>query len=465
MASERPPIASGFREDRDDTGAWRPGYAELFESLAEADLSSLRHAVADHLKHRGVSFGGSPFVVDPVPRLLSGVEWDALAGGLAQRARALGRFLDDVYGEQEIVRAGVVSAETIGAAEGFDPRLRGRVPRPGAPAAIAGFDVVRDPGGEFLVLEDNLRTPSGYTYALAAREALIDVLPTGGPRPRAIDPVSYELLHRALRAATPPGVEEPLIVVLSDGPDNVAYFEHRLAAERLGVPLVTLADLVADRDGPLVRPDGGELRRVDVVYRRTDEDRAHDEHGRLTAVGQALVPAWTAGRLGLVNAFGNGVADDKLMHGHVEDFVRFYLGEEPAVRSVPTESVAPERPAPEMIGRLRERVIKPRHGHGGKGVVIGAHADEDELAELAQELERNPGRYVSQPTVTLSRHPTVIDGRLEPRHVDLRAFAFTFSDERVELIPGGLSRVALEAGAMVVNSSQQGGGKDTWVIG
>ena len=441
----------------------------MIDAIAGSDLAAVSRAVADDLDRLGMRFraGGRDqrFPIDPVPRVLPADEWELLERGLAQRARALNAFLADAYGERRIVEAGAVPRRVIDGAEMFE-RDMCDVDVGGAPrAGVAGFDLVRHKTGEFEVLEDNLRTPSGYTYALAAREALIDVLPTGGPRPRAIDPVSYELLHRALRAATPPGVEEPLIVVLSDGPDNVAYFEHRLAAERLGVPLVTLADLVADRDGPLVRPDGGEPRRVDVVYRRTDEDRAHDEHGRLTAVGQALVPAWTAGRLGLVNAFGNGVADDKLMHGHVEDFVRFYLGEEPAVRSVPTESVAPERPAPEMIGRLRERVIKPRHGHGGKGVVIGAHADEDELAELAQELERNPGRYVSQPTVTLSRHPTVIDGRLEPRHVDLRAFAFTFSDERVELIPGGLSRVALEAGAMVVNSSQQGGGKDTWVIG
>jgi uncharacterized circularly permuted ATP-grasp superfamily protein len=338
------------------------------------------------------------------------------------------------------------------------------VPADTQPAAIVGFDVARGPGGEFLVLEDNLRTPSGYSYGLAAREALLATLPPGCPRPRPIDPISYELILRVLQAAAPPGVAEPSIIVLTDGPHNVAYYEHKLAADRLGLPLVTVPDLVPAGDRLQVRLRGGEVQPVDVVYRRSDEDRAYDEHGELTDVGRALLPAWTGGRLGVVNAFGNGVADDKLVHGHVEDFIRFYLGEEPVVRSVPTESVGASAPPQETIDRLQELVIKPRHGHGGKGVVIGAHAGEEELAALAEELERNPERYISQPTVALSRHPTVIDGRLEARHVDLRAFAFSSSDDEVALIPGGLSRVAMEADQLVVNSSRDGGGKDTWVI-
>ena len=206
----------------------------------------------------------------------------------------------------------------------------------------------------------------------------------------------------------------------------------------------------------------GDTGAVDVVYRRTDEDRVRDEHGEMTAIGRLLTPAWLAGQIGLVNAFGNGVADDKLVHSHVEDFVRFYLDEEPLIASVPTRALDTPGAGRDAIARLPELVIKPRHGHGGAGVTIGSHADEDQLAAARSELERNPERYIAQPIVPLSRHPTVIDGRLEPRHVDLRPFAF-FARE-VALAPGGLSRVAFDAGEMVVNSSRNGGGKDTWVL-
>lgn len=463
MGSDPLPFTTGFREDRDEAGVLRPGYPELFDALDGVDLSRLRTSVEAHLERRGVSFGGDPFVVDPVPRLLSSAEWTHLAEGLGQRARALNRFLHDAYGPQRIVQAGVVPAETILEAEGFESQLHGRLPGHSPPAAIVGFDVVRDPEGEFLVLEDNVRTPSGYSYALAAREALIEALPPGCPRPRPIDPVSFELLARALASAAPDAAD-PSMIVLTDGPHNVAYYEHKLAADRLGLPLATLADLVVDGEQVSVRLSEGETRPVDVVYRRTDEDRAYDERDELTGVGRALLPAWLSGRLGIVNAFGNGVADDKLVHGHVEDFIRFYLDEEPKVRSVPTEAVGESAAPDHTISRLRELVIKPRHGHGGKGVVIGAHAEEEDLASLAEELQRNPERYISQPTVALSLHPTVVDGHLEPRHVDLRAFAFSFSEHEVALLPGGLSRVAMGAGELVVNSSQDGGGKDTWVI-
>jgi uncharacterized circularly permuted ATP-grasp superfamily protein len=251
-------------------------------------------------------------------------------------------------------------------------------------------------------------------------------------------------------------------VILTDGPSNVAYAEHARTADRLDVPLVTLDDLIADGDRLLVRLPSGRERVVDVLYRRCDEDRIRDEHGGVTRVAETVLPAWLSGRLGLVNAFGNGLADDKLIHSHVEDFIRFYLRTEPIVPSVPTSRPDDLGDAGDAPGRLRELVVKPRHGHGGKGVVIGPHAEHGDLEELAAELERNPGAYISQPVVALSRHPTVIDGRLEPRHIDLRTFAF--SADEVAIMPGGLSRVALEENRLVVNSSQSGGGKDTWVI-
>jgi uncharacterized circularly permuted ATP-grasp superfamily protein len=459
---ERPAFTDGYDEDRDENGAPRHGYAQLFDALDGVDLPELSAAVTRHLERDGVNFGGDPFVVDPVPRLLGAAEWDGLARGLAQRARALNAFLLDAYSEQRVVSAGIVAEETILEAEGFEPDLMGRFPGHEAPAGVIGFDVVRAPSGEFLVLEDNVRTPSGIAYALAARSAVAETLPETSLNPRPIDPVIYEQLGRSLRAAAPAGTTSPLIVLLTDGPDNVAYYEHAQAAERLGVTLVTPEDLVTEGSELRVTIPGSGSARVDVVYRRTDEDRVRDQDGEMTHVAARLLPAWLSGNIGLVNTFGNGIADDKLVHSHVEDFIRLYLDEEPLILSVPTQSLNTEADALQAINRLRELVIKPRHGHGGKGVVIGAHADDADLEELAAELAANPERYITQPTVALSKHPTVIDGKLAPRHVDLRVFAFC--GDEVELAPGGLSRVAMEPHALVVNSSQQGGGKDTWVI-
>ena len=278
-----------------------------------------------------------------------------------------------------------------------------------------------------------------------------------------MDPEIYVLLGATLRAAAPAGApDEPVVVVISDGPGNVAYYEHAQIADKVGVPLLTPAEVQADESGLAYRDREGASHRIDVVYRRTDEDRIRDEHGAMTPIGQLLTPAWLDGQIGLVNAFGNGVADDKLVHSHVEDFVRFYLGEDPLISSVPTRALDTPQAARDAIENLPALVIKPRHGHGGTGVTIGSHADEDELAAARAELERHPERYIAQPIVPLSRHPTVIHGNLEPRHLDLRPFAF-FPDE-VRLVPGGLSRVAFDEDEMVVNSSRNGGGKDTWVI-
>ncbi len=399
-------------------------------------------------------------MVDPVPRLIAGDEWASVERGLAQRTRALNHFLTDVYRERRIVTAGIVDARTIDGAEGYEPDLRGRLANDAPPAPVIGFDLVRDPDGRFLVLEDNLRTPSGISYLVAARTALAATLPAGLPRPRPVDPVIDELLGAALRAAAPPETgPDPLVVLVTDGPANVAYYEHSCIARALGIELVTPAQLRLNGDRLYA---GEDPRPVDVVYRRTDEDRVRDEHGQMTAIGELLLPAWLSGRIGLVNAFGNGVADDKLVHSHVEDFVRFYLGEEPLIASVPTRALDSAEAGREAIERLPELVIKPRHGHGGVGVTIGSHADEVQLAIARAELHRHPERYIAQPIVPLSRHPTVVDGRLQPRHLDLRPFAF-FSDV-VAVAPGGLSRVAFDADEMVVNSSRNGGGKDTWVL-
>lgn len=456
----RPGVADdAYDEDRDRSGVLRPGYAETLGALDGCDLDGLRRAVARRLESRGVSFGADPFVVDPVPRLIPGDEWDPLAAGLAQRARALNAFLRDAYGEREIVRAGVVSAEMIERAEGYERDLLGRLPPRGAPAAIIGFDVVRDRDGGFLVLEDNLRTPSGFAYAVAARRALDDELPAGMAPSRPVEPVTWAMLDAALRDTAPVGRGEPSIMVLTDGPQNVAYFEHEQVSRRLQVVLGTLGDLVDDGERMGVRMPDGTTRPVDVVYRRTDEDRVCGDDGELTDIAKVLLEPWLEGRIGLVNGFGNGLADDKLMHGLVEDCIRFYLEEEPLVRSVPTRTIG-GRPE---VGELRELAVKPRNGYGGNGVVIGAHADTRDLERLSRDIESDAAHFIAQPIVALSRHPTIIDGRLEPRHVDLRAFAFC-GDGVVGLLPGGLTRVAFDAGSLVVNSSQHGGGKDTRIL-
>lgn len=451
--------AGPFNEACDRTGNPRLGYAELFGALEQTDLEELRTAVDDALERMSCGFAEEPFVVDPIPRLIGDEEWAHLATGLAQRTRALNHFLLDAYGEQRVVREGIIDGETILAAQGYEPDLLGCLPQHEWPAAIAGFDVVRAADGEFLVLEDNLRTPSGFSYALAARRALTELLPPGCPEPRAMEP--YELLAGTLRAASP--AEDASMIVLTDGPSNVAYYEHREAAQALDAPLVTPDDLIADGQELRVRVPGGRERKVDVVYRRTDEDRVRNSRGGLTEVARLLLPSWLSGRIGLVNAFGNGLADDKLIHGHVEDFIRLFLGEEPVIRSVPTVTMQTEEELLEVIDRLHELVVKPRHGHGGKGVTIGTLATPEELEDLAEQLESQPERFISQPIVPLSLHPTVIDGELELRHVDLRAFAFAGED--VTLLAGGLTRVALEEGELVVNSSQNGGGKDTWILG
>jgi carboxylate-amine ligase len=433
-------------------------------TLAGVDLTELAQAVTQRLRGRGVTFGSGAeeFRVDPVPRVISAAEWEPLAAGLAQRVRALNRFVADVYGPQHIVEAGVVPARVIASAEYFEPALAGRDVSPPTWIPLAGLDVVRDPDGEFKVLEDNVRTPSGLTYAIAARQALSESLPTPpGLEIRSLDP-AYEILRRTLAAAAPGGVEDPFIVVLSDGPHNAAYYEHTTIAAELDLPLLVPSDLTCRR-GRLLARVGGRCVPVDVLYRRTDVDRLFEVDGSPTVLGEVLSGPWLGGRLGLVNAFGTGVADDKLTHAYVEDIVRFYLGEEPLLRSVPTYDTGQPDQLAMVLERIAELVIKPRGGHGGEGVVVCPHARPEDVARTAAAVAAAPGDYIAQEMVLLSRQPTVCDGRLEPRHVDLRPFVMARGEE-VDVLPGGLTRVAFDPGALVVNSSQNGGAKDTWVL-
>jgi uncharacterized circularly permuted ATP-grasp superfamily protein len=430
-----------------------------FEGL---DCGAAVTAVMDSVAAAGVTFGGpgQPFKVDPVPRVLTAAEWDPLAAGLCQRVRALDCFVADVYGRQRIVRDGVIPATAVATAEYFEPLMQQAVHEERRFITIAGLDCVRGPDGVFRVLEDNVRTPSGISYTAAARAAVAaqveapdGLLPLDG---------AFDALGAALRAAAPAGVDEPVIAILSDGPGNSAFYDHMTIAQRLCVPLVRLVDLRIKEGHLWARTDDGELR-LDVVYRRTDEDRLSHPRGGLTSVAQLLLKPWCEGKLGLVNAFGTGVADDKLLHAHVEEMIRFYLGEEPLIESVKTYDLCEPGALNRALERLDELVVKPRAGHGGAGVVIGPLAAAHEREVAAEALRAAPGDYVIQEFSPLSVAPTVIDGRLELRHVDLRPFVFYGAGEPAAL-PGGLTRVALEEGEMIVNSSRDGGAKDTWVV-
>jgi len=460
-ATSTPPLPPGAEsydpEDLYDeafaaAGTPREHYAGLLAGLAGTDLDAAVRRLRRELVAEDCTFGADEdaeaFPIDLVPRVITAAEWAGLAAGLEQRVRALDALVADVYAEQRCLREGVVPARVIEEADHYEPAV-GRLARPRIRIGIAGLDVVRDRDGAFVVLEDNLRTPSGLAYMTTARRAVLGelgdpagVVPVERPMLRALD--------RVLRSAAPGGRPNPRIALLTDGEGNSAAWEHRGLAARLGVELVPLGSRSLDR--------------FDVVYRRTNEDRLLDEHGRLTPVGEALGPRLLDGTLACVNAPGTGVADDKLVHAYVEDLVRFYLGEEPLVRSVPSYDLAQPACLEEVLDRLGEMVVKPRNGYGGAGVFVGPIAPAAERDRVAALVRERPVDWIAQETVFFSRHPTVVDGRIVPRHVDLRAFV-TFDGETAEAIPGGLTRVAYDEGELVVNSSQGGGGKDTWVLG
>jgi uncharacterized circularly permuted ATP-grasp superfamily protein len=448
--------ASGWDEALLPDGTPRPQARAVMGALG-GDPGALAARVRAGLERDDVRFGGATgelFSIDPVPRVIAAEEWSTLSAGLAQRVRALDRFVADVYGARRAVAEGVIPLEVIAGARHFEPGAAAVPPPSGRWIGVAGLDVVRGDDGRLLVLEDNTRTPSGIAYAMAAREQIQAALPFGaglGVRSVAQAPA---LLRRALCAAAPGGAgADPHIVVLSDGPLNSAWWEHRVLATHLGVPLVTHRQLTLGGDRVFYRG-----RAVDVVYRRTNESELHGPAGRL------LTAPMRAGTLGVVNGFGTGVADDKLVHAYVEDLIRFYCDEEPLLGSVHTYDLSTPEALEEALDRLHEIVVKPRSGSGGEGVVLGPAADAATLDALRAELTAAPERYVAQELVTLSTHPTVVDGELVPRHVDLRAFVFLGAGDQADVLPGGLTRVAMQESSMVVNSSQDGGAKDTWVL-
>lgn len=460
-AGEYPLEAGNFDEAFAATGAPRHPYAELLDALAQRDLMELRERVRSRVAAAGLEFGpGREIAVDPVPRLIAAAEWESLEPGLLQRARALNAFLVDAYGPQRIFDAGVVPRHLLATAEGYDPAMRGLLDPEAPPATVAGLDLVRDEDGELRVLEDNLRMPSGAAYAIAVREVIEPEL-DAPLRPRRIDGYG-ELLGTAIRAAAPAGRDEPNVAILSDGPGNGAWYEHQRFGRELGMAVVTPEQLETER-GRLVARRGREREQIDVVYRRLDEDRLSQPDGSPTALGELMLPALRSGRLRCANAFGAGLADDKLAHAYAERMIEFYLGEAPLLRSVPSYDLADEAGRRAALERLDELVIKPRGGFGGHGVTIMPRATEPQRRRAIGLLRRRPEQFIAQEMVEISSHPTVCDGGLAPRRVDLRPFVVSGRDGAAAMA-GGLTRYAQGAGEMVVNSSQGGGCKDTWVV-
>jgi uncharacterized circularly permuted ATP-grasp superfamily protein len=453
-------------------GQCRPAYQSLFATLQPWSGSDLRYR-ADQLARvftdRGVTFAYAgeerPFPLDLIPRIIDAVEWDHVTRGVRQRVRTLEMFLADIYGPGSVLSDEVVPRRLVTTSAHFHREAYGIEPANGVRVHISGVDLIRDEAGDFKVLEDNLRIPSGVSYVIENRRAMTQTLPTifAEARVRPVDSYPVRLLA-ALRAAAPQGVTDPTVVVLTPGVYNAAYFEHALLARLMGVELVEGRDLVCAGNRVRMRTTQGE-RPVHVVYRRVDDEYLDPLHFRPDSVigCPGIVNAARAGNVTLANAIGNGVADDKLLYTYVPDLIRYYLHEEPIIGNVETHRLEVPEVLHDVIGRLDELVLKPVDGAGGKGIVIGPHADEATLAALKQAVLADPRGWIAQRPVALSTSPTLVDSQVAPRHIDLRPFAINDGND-IWLLPGGLTRVALPEGALVVNSSQGGGSKDTWVL-
>ena len=451
-----------YDEAFEPSGQPRPHYAELLERLTNAPLASLHQRLIQRLRERAVTFGEGPeglFALDLVPRILTPAEWDRVAAGILQRASALERFAADVYGERKIVAAGHVPERVIEGSVHLEPAMRHAAPA-GSWVTAVGFDLVRSPDGEFRVLEDQIRMPSGLAYAVAARELLDELLPPANPLAEIGG--CFDRLGEALRAAAPDGSADPTIVLLSEGETAAGWYEHARLARELSIPIVGL-EALERRNGEIVARVEGKAMGVDVIYQRTDEDRFTDSAGNPTALGELLLEPCREGRVSCVNTPGSGVGDDKLVHAYVETMIRFYLGEDPLLPSVTTYDLGEPDARERAMASLDDLVVKPRGKMGGEGVVVWSQASEQERQAALNGLDEAPEQFVAQERVELSHHPTVCDGALEPRRVDLRPYVIRAGESQWAL-PGGLTRVALERGSLIVNSGQGGGAKDTWVL-
>ena len=456
-------------------GQPRPHYRQLFRSLAELSVGELRsrRIAADRLfLNQGITFTvyqgdeGTErlFPFDLLPRVLSRRKWAFLEKGLEQRIRALNLFLHDVYHDQKILSQEVVPPELVLSARHYRPSFHGFPVPKGIYVHIVGTDLVRDQRGEYYVLEDNLRTPSGVSYVLANRQVMKWIFPEifFNYGVRSVDSYCHDLLSN-LRYVAPDRTSEPRVVLLTPGIYNSAYFEHTYLAKQMGVELVEGSDLFVDDGVVYMRTTRG-AQRVDVIYRRIDDDfldpLAFRPESNLGVPG--LVQAYRAGNVSLANAIGTGVADDKAIYAYVPKIIKYYLDEEPIIPNVPTYLASDRSERSYILEHLDELVVKSVNESGGYGMLIGPHASSAEREEFRARIIAQPRNYIAQPTLALSRHPTFQDDHFAGRHLDLRPYILY--GEQVRVIAGGLTRVALRPGSLVVNSSQGGGSKDTWVL-
>ena len=459
----------------DEHGAPRPHYGTFHTWLGNQSqaLMSLKRAEADLIFRRvGITFAvygddlGAERTIpfDQVPRIFTAKEWADLETGLRQRVTALNHFIHDVYHDEAIIKAGIIPAEQVFNNAQYRPEMRHvEVPR-NIYAQIAGIDIVRAGEGEFYVLEDNLRVPSGVSYMVEDRKMMMRLFPDLFQRYR-VAPVEHypDLLLECLKSVKPEGIKKPNVVVLTPGMFNSAYFEHTYLAQQMGVELVEGKDLFVKDEEVFMRTTQGP-ERVDVIYRRIDDDFLDPLAFRSdSALGVAgLLNAYRAGNITLANAIGTGIADDKSIYPYVPDMIEFYLGEKPILNNVPTYQCRKAEDLAYTLANIEQLVVKETHGAGGYGMLVGPASTKDEIARFKENLIKHPEQYIAQPTLSLSTCPTFVESGIAPRHIDLRPFVL--SGKTIKMVPGGLTRVALKEGSLVVNSSQGGGTKDTWVL-
>jgi uncharacterized circularly permuted ATP-grasp superfamily protein len=468
-------MKSPYNEMFDEHGAPRSHYGAFHTWLGNQSpaLMSLKRAEADLIFRRvGITFAvygddlGAERTIpfDQVPRIFTAKEWADLESGLRQRVTALNHFIHDVYHDEAIIKAGIIPAEQIFNNAQYRPEMRQiEVPR-NIYAQIAGIDIVRAGEGEFYVLEDNLRVPSGVSYMVEDRKMMMRLFPDLFQRYR-VAPVEHypDLLLECLKSVKPEGIKKPNVVVLTPGMFNSAYFEHTYLAQQMGVELVEGKDLFVKDEEVFMRTTRGP-ERVDVIYRRIDDDFLDPLAFRSdSALGVAgLLNAYRAGNITLANAIGTGIADDKSIYPYVPDMIEFYLGEKPILNNVPTYQCRKAEDLAYTLANIEQLVVKETHGAGGYGMLVGPASTKAEIAQFKEILIKHPDQYIAQPTLALSTCPTFVDSGIAPRHIDLRPFVL--SGKTIKMVPGGLTRVALKEGSLVVNSSQGGGTKDTWVL-
>ena len=467
--------ASFYDEMVDPTHGVRPHY-QPFEGWLKsqpADMLAAKRAESDLTFRRvGITFAvygddaGTERLIpfDIIPRIIPAKEWRTLEAGLRQRVKALNMFCHDIYHEQKILKSGVIPSDQIFRNSQYRPEMQGIDVPQQIYSHIAGIDVVRAGQGEFYVLEDNLRVPSGVSYMLEDRKMMMRLFPELFAQYR-VAPVAHypDMLLENLRGVAPQGVADPTVVVMTPGMYNSAYFEHAFLAQQMGVELVEGQDLFVNDGYVYMRTTRGP-QRVDVIYRRIDDDfldpLAFRPDSSLGVPG--LLNVYRAGRVTLANAIGTGVADDKSIYCYVPDMIKFYLSEEPIISNVPTYQCRKPADLSYVLANLKDLVVKEIHNAGGYGMLVGPASTKAEIEAFGDKVKANPSNYIAQPTLALSACPTFVESGVAPRHIDLRPFVL--SGKEVSMVPGGLTRVALREGSLVVNSSQGGGTKDTWVL-